>query len=158
MVSIKSTLNITNSRKKIQKLSSLVEKRLADLDSDKKQINQLSLEELQDFNQILRIADYILYKHENKKEVFSLIKEFVDMVSDSVGSMDELNDNINELVISAEDSIKRIKSLQSNVSEDYALEPYAKTDASQILYSHLIWHMAQLYSPQKHCFEDSLFA
>ncbi|MBI2005751.1 MAG: hypothetical protein HYS75_00445 [Nitrosopumilales archaeon] len=128
MVSIKSTINITNSRKKIQKLSSLVEKRLAELDSDKKQINQLSFEELQDFNQILRIADYILYKHENKKEIFSLIKEFVDMVNASVGSMDELNDNINELVISAEDSVKRIKSLQSNVSEDYAIEPYAKSD------------------------------
>lgn len=128
MVSIKSTINITNSRKRIQKLSSLVEKKLAELDSDKKQINQLSLEELQDFNQILRIADYILYKHENKKEVFSLIKEFVDMVSSSVGSMDELNDNINELVISAEDSIKRIKCLQSNVSEDYAIESYAKSD------------------------------
>lgn len=128
MVSIKSTINITNSRKKIQKLSSLVEKRLEDLDSDKKKINQLSLEELQDFNQILRIADYILYKYENKKEVFSLIKEFVDMVNSSVGSMDELNDNINELVISAEDSIKRIKCLQSNVSEDYTLEPHAKSD------------------------------
>ena len=128
MVSIKSTINITNSRKKIQKLSSLVEKRLEELDSDKKKINQLSLEELQDFNQILRIADYILYKYEHKKEVFSLIKEFVDMVNSSVGSMDELNDNINELVISAEDSIKRIKCLQSNVSENFTLEPHAKSD------------------------------
>ncbi|HXV51436.1 MAG TPA: hypothetical protein VD689_04850 [Nitrosopumilaceae archaeon] len=127
MVSIKST-KITNSRKKIQKLSSLVEKRLEELDSDKKKINQLSLEELQDFNQILRIADYILYKYEHKKEVFSLIKEFVDMVSSSVGSMDDLNDNISELVISAEDSIKRIKSLQSNVSENFTLEPHAKSD------------------------------
>jgi uncharacterized protein YoxC len=128
MVSINSTINITNSKKKIQKLSSFVEKRLADLDSDKKQINQLSLEELQDLNQILRIADYILYKYENKKEVFSLIKEFVDMVSNSVGSMDVLNDKVNELVISAEDSIKRIKSLQSNVSENFTLEPYAQSD------------------------------
>jgi len=128
MVSIKSTINITNSRKKIQKLSSLVEKRLEELDSDKKKINQLSLEELQDFNQILRIADYILYKYEHKKEVFSLIKEFVDMVNSSVGSMDELNDKVSELVISAEDSIKRIKCLQSNVSENFTLEPHAKSD------------------------------
>ncbi|MGI0002768.1 MAG: hypothetical protein ACRD91_00910 [Nitrosopumilaceae archaeon] len=127
MVSIKST-KITNSRKKIQKLSSLVEKRLEEFDSDKKKINQLSLEELQDFNQILRIADYILYKYEHKKEVFSLIKEFVDMVNSSVGSMDDLNYNINELVISAEDSIKRIKCLQSNVSENFTLEPHAKSD------------------------------
>ncbi|MEX0656158.1 MAG: hypothetical protein WD154_01250 [Nitrosopumilaceae archaeon] len=128
MVSIKSTINIQNSRKKIQKLSSFVEKRLEDLDSDKKQIRQLSFEELQDFNQILRIADYILYKYESKKEVFSLIKEFVDMVNNSIGSMDVLNDKVNELVISAEDSIKRIKSLQSNVSENFTLEEYAKSD------------------------------
>jgi len=127
MVLIKSTINIQKSRKKIQKLSSLVEKRLSELDSDKKQISQLSLEELQDFNQILRIVDYILYKYENKKEVFSLIKEFVDMVNNSIGSMDVLNDKVSELVISAEDSIKRIKRLQSNVSENFTLETYAKS-------------------------------
>lgn len=128
MVSIKPAINIQKSRKKIQKISALVEKRLAELDSDKKKISQLSVEELQDFNQILRIADYILYKYEHKKEVFSLIKEFVDMVNSSVGSMDTLNDNLSELVISAEDSIKRIKHLQSNVSENLISEEYAKSD------------------------------
>ena len=128
MVSIKSAISIKNSRKKIQELSSLVEKRLAELDqSEKKQINQLSFEELQDFNQIIRIADYILYKHENKKDAFSLIKEFVDMINNSIRSMDVLNDEISELVISAEDSIKRIKSLQSNVSENFSLETYVKS-------------------------------
>lgn len=128
MVSIKSTVNIKNSRKKIQKLSALIEKRLAELDSnDKKQIHQLSFEELQDFNQILRIADYTLYKYENKKEVFSLIKEFVDMINNSINSMDVLNDEISELVISAEDSIKRIKHLQSNVSENFTLERGAES-------------------------------
>jgi len=118
MVSIKPTLNIQKSRKKLQKISALVEKRLAEIDSDKKKISQLSVEELQDFNQILRIADYVLYKYEHKKEVFSLIKEFVDMI----------NSNLSELVISAEDSIKRIKSLQSNVSENLISEEYARSD------------------------------
>lgn len=128
MVSIKSTIGIKNSRKKIQKFSSLVAKRLAELDhSEKKQINQLSFEELQDFNQIIRIADYILYKYENKKEAFSLIKEFVDMINNSIRSMDVLNDEMSELVISAEDSIKRIKSLQNNVSENFSLETYVKS-------------------------------
>jgi len=128
MVSIKPAINIQKSRKRIQKISGLVEKRLAELDSDKKKTSQLSVEELQDFNQILRIADYILYKYEHKKEVFSLIKEFVDMVNSSVGSMDTLNDNLSELVISAEDSIKKIKHLQSNVSENLISEEYAKSD------------------------------
>jgi hypothetical protein len=128
MVSIKPAIHIQKSRKKLQKISALVEKRLAELDSDKKKISQLSFEELQDFNQILRIADYILYKYEHKKEMFSLIKEFVDMVNGSIGSMDTLNDNLSELVISAEDSIKRIKSLQNNVSENLISEEYAKSD------------------------------
>ncbi|MBM3894933.1 MAG: hypothetical protein FJ359_00655 [Thaumarchaeota archaeon] len=128
MVSIKPAINIQKSRKRIQKISGLVEKRLAELDSDKKKTSHLSVEELQDFNQILRIADYILYKYEHKKEVFSLIKEFVDMVNSSVGSMDTLNDNLSELVISAEDSIKKIKHLQSNVSENLISEEYAKSD------------------------------
>ncbi|MBM3910924.1 MAG: hypothetical protein FJ356_04685 [Thaumarchaeota archaeon] len=128
MVSIKPTLNIQKSRKKLQKISALVEKRLAEIDSDKKKISQLSVEELQDFNQILRIADYVLYKYEHKKEVFSLIKEFVDMINSSIGSMGTLNDNLSELVISAEDSIKRIKSLQSNVSENLISEEYARSD------------------------------
>lgn len=128
-MAIKSAINLKKSREKIQKLSLLVEKRLAEFDQkEKNQINSLSFEELQDFQQILKISDYILYKYEGKKAVFSLLKEFVDMISNSVNSMDLINDEISELVVSAEYYIKKIKALKENVSENFTLDSTKNCD------------------------------
>ena len=114
--------NIKKDFRKIEKLSSIVEKRLSTFDKDKQRIEKLSFEELQDLNELLRLADYILTKHEDKKEVYALLKDFVGMINNSSNSMDLLNDKILELVASAEGSISRIKNLQNDVSENYSLQ------------------------------------
>ena len=107
--------------KKIQKFSSLVEKKLSNLDKDEKKIEKLSYEELQDFNKLLQIADFILTKYEDKKQVYSLIKDFVEMIDNSTTSMDLLDEKISELVVSAQSTVSRIKTIQSDVSENYSL-------------------------------------
>ena len=71
-----------------------LEKRLSTFDKDKQRIEKLSFEELQDLNELLRLADYILTKHEDKKEVYALLKDFVGMINNSSNSMDLLNDKI----------------------------------------------------------------
>ncbi len=114
--------NFLKDFKKIEKFSSLVEKRLLTFDNDKQRIEKLSFEELQDLNELLRLADYILTKHEDKKEVYALLKDFVAMINNSSNSMDLLNDKITELVISAEAAISRIKNLQTDISENYSLK------------------------------------
>ena len=114
--------NFLKDFKKIEKFSSLVEKRLLTFDNDKQRIEKLSFEELQDLNELLRLADYILTKHEDKKEVYALLKDFVAMINNSSNSMDLLNDKITELVVSAEAAISRIKNLQTDVSENYSLK------------------------------------
>ena len=106
---------------KVKKFSSLVEKELSRFDKkNEKKLEKLSLEELKDLHQLLQIANYILSKHEDKKEIRSLLKEFVDMINYSTLSVDILNDDIQELVISAEISIEKIKNLQGNVSENFS--------------------------------------
>ena len=106
---------------KVKKFSSLVEKELFRFDKkNEKKLEKLSLEELKDLHQLLQIANYILSKHEDKKEIRSLLKEFVDMINYSTLSVDILNDDIQELVISAEISIEKIKNLQGNVSENFS--------------------------------------
>ena len=106
---------------KVKKFSSLVEKELFRFDKkNEKKLEKLSLEELNDLHQLLQIANYILSKHEDKKEIRSLLKEFVDMINYSTLSVDILNDDIQELVISAEISIEKIKNLQGNVSENFS--------------------------------------
>ncbi|KAG2475585.1 MAG: hypothetical protein NPMRTH5_1450002 [Nitrosopumilales archaeon] len=73
-------------------------------------------------NEILRITDFILTKHEAKKEFHSLLKEFVDIINKSAGSVEILDDEIGELIISAESTITRIKDLQAMVSKNYDFE------------------------------------
>lgn len=119
---LKKQRNLIKDFKKIEKFSSLVEKRLLTFDKDKQRIEKLSIEELQDLNELLRLADYILTKHEDKKEVYALLKDFVAMINNSSNSMDLLNDKIVELVVSAEAAISRIKNLQTDVSENYSFK------------------------------------
>ncbi len=107
--------------KKIQKFSSLIETKLLNFDKDEKKIDKLSFEELQDLNKLLQIADFILTKYEDKKQVYNLIKDFVDMIGNSSNSMDFLDDKISELVVSAQSTISGIKNLQSGVSENFSL-------------------------------------
>ena len=114
--------NFSKDLKKVSKFSSLVEEKLAQFHkNDKKKIKNLTFEQLQDLHQLTSIANFILLKHEDNKEVHSLLKDFVDMINNSTESMDMLNDKIMEMVVSAESAISRIKNLQSDVSENFSL-------------------------------------
>jgi hypothetical protein len=114
--------NFTKELKKIRRISSIVDKKLNKFDKKEEQkIENLSYEELQDLSKLTSAADYILTKYEDNREVYSLLKEFVDMINSSSVSMDLLNDRINELVISAGSAISKIKNLQGDVSENYSL-------------------------------------
>ena len=120
---LKSNRNTKKNFEKIKKISSLVEKKLEERKhKNNKRIEKLTLEQLQDLNEILRITDFILTKHEAKKEFYSLLKEFVDIINKSAGSVEILDDEIGELIISAESTITRIKDLQGTVSKNYDFE------------------------------------
>ena len=120
---IKKSSNVQKDLKKIEKFSKLVRGRLSEFDKkDQEKVKKLTLEELQDLNQLLLIADFILTKYESKKGVHSLLKDFVNMINNSSGSMDLLQDEIGELVVSAEGALTRIKTLQNDVSENYSFE------------------------------------
>ena len=135
MIALKNR-NITKDLKKIRQFSTLVEKKLSQFDKKNEQIVEtLSFEELQDLNQLLQMADYILVKYEDKKEIRFLLKEFVEMINSSAPSMDILNDEINELVVSAENAIARIKNFQNDVSENFS---FSEKDNTQIENTNLI--------------------
>jgi len=114
--------NIKNNLKRIEKFSNFVEKKLSKFGKDEQRIEQLSFEELQDLNKVLQMADYILTKYEDKKEVYALLKDFVEMINSSSTSMDLLNDKISEHLVSAENGIAKIKNLQRDVSENFSFK------------------------------------
>ncbi len=89
-------------------------------------IEKLTPAELQDLHEILKIADFILTKHEMNKDFHSILKEFVGIINKSANSVESLDDEICELVISAGSTITHIKSLQGKVSDDFDFEANQK--------------------------------
>jgi len=100
---------------KVKQLSSKIGSRLRESGDSK--IDRLSQEQLRDLNEILKLADCILTKHEDKRDFHGLLKEFVDVIRNSAESIDEIDSDIDELVLSAEASLSMIRDAQARVAE-----------------------------------------
>ena len=102
----------------VRNFSKLVNKRLEKLNKNNElQINQLSIEELNDLSRLLQIADYILCSYEEKKDLHSILKRFVDVINESIYSIENIDDKTNELIISADSTITKIKHHQSSMNK-----------------------------------------
>ena len=118
----KKNRNFTKDLKKVRIFSFLAEKKLSQFDKkDENKIKNMTFEQLRDLQQLTSAANFILLKYEDNKEVYSLLKDFVDMIHNSSESVDLLNDKIMEMIVSAESAISRIKNLQGDVSENFSL-------------------------------------
>ncbi len=118
MISLNSKRNFSKDIERIRTLSSKIDKKISDAKpSDDDKIDKLTLEELQDLNKIVGIADFMLCKYADNKEMRSILKHFVSIISETANSLDNLDDEISELIISAEDSINKVKDMQSHISD-----------------------------------------
>ena len=114
---LNSKRNFSKDIERIRTLSSKIDKKLSETKSSDDKIDKLTLEELQDLNKIVGIADFMLCKYDDKKEMRSILKHFVSIISDTANSLENLDDEISELIISAEDSINKVKDMHTNISE-----------------------------------------
>ncbi len=117
---------------KVRQFSNLVRKRI--LESDPKyegKIANLSQEELEDLDTVLALAEQTLLKYHHKKEASVLLREFVDLIRNWSGSLVEINDEIQELIISAQSSVSEIKTAQSDVSTNFSFSDQKQETTSQ---------------------------
>lgn len=115
---LNSKRNFSKDIEHIRTLSSKIDKKLSETkSSNDDQIDKLTFEELQDLNKIVGIADFMLCKYDDKKEMHSILKHFVSIISDTANSLGNLDDEISELIISAEDSINKVKDMHTHISE-----------------------------------------
>ena len=102
----------------IRNFSKLVNKRLEEVNKNNEfKINQLDVDELNDLNKLLQIADYILCSYEEKKELHSILKKFVGVINESISSIENIDDKTNELIISADSTISKIKNHQISMNK-----------------------------------------
>ncbi|HXG74871.1 MAG TPA: hypothetical protein VNK44_08665 [Candidatus Nitrosotenuis sp.] len=106
---------------KVRQLSALVKRRI--LESNPKyerKIQNLTEQELVDLDYVLGLAEQIMLKYQHKKEAQTLLKEFVDLIGNWASSLHEINDEIQELLISAQSSVSEIKTAQNDVTSNFS--------------------------------------
>ncbi len=117
LIILNSKRNFSKDIERIRALSLKIDKKLSEAKPSDDKIDKLTLEELQDLNKIVGIADFMLCKYADKKEMRSILKHFVSIISDTANSLENLDDEISELIISAEDSINKVKDMHVHISE-----------------------------------------
>ena len=123
MTFIKSGRNFSKDIEFVRNVSEKIDKKLSNSDkSINPKIDKMSVEELQDLNKIVSLADFMLCKYEDKKETRSILEHFVSIIRESAESIDEVDDEVSELIISAEDSINKVKEIHTNISDKYDFE------------------------------------
>ena len=101
----------------IQSLSAKIEKKLSISNATDIKIDKLTSEELQDINKIVGLANFMLFKYNDKKETRLILQHFVSIITESAQSIECIDDEISELILSAEDSINKVKNMHSKISE-----------------------------------------
>ena len=110
--------NFVKDVERIRAVSSKIDKKLSEVKfSDNSKIDKLTLEELQDLDKIVGIADFMMCKYADKKEMRSILKHFTSIITETASSLEDLDDEVAELIISAEDSISKVKDMHTHISE-----------------------------------------
>ena len=123
MTFLKSRQNFSKDLKFIHSISKKIDKKLVSHNTNiDSKIDKLSLEELQDLKKIVGLAEFMLCKYEDKKETREILGYFVSIIQDSAESIENVDDEVSELIMSSEDSINKIKEVHTNISEKYDFE------------------------------------
>ena len=117
MIKINSAQGIPNELRKVRYFSSIVLKKLKSESISSENINSFTLEELTDINKILSLTDFLLTKYENKKHMRLILKEFIDLITKSANSLESIDDEVEEMLISSTAEISRLKNIQCNLSK-----------------------------------------
>ena len=120
---LKTARNFSKDLERIKSISSKIDKKISEFRSNEDDsIDKLSLEELQDLNKIAGIANFLLCKYSDKKEMKSILEYFSSVISDTSKSLESIDDEVSELIISAEDSINKVKDMHSHISDKSEFE------------------------------------
>jgi len=104
----------------IRNISEKIEKKLSQSETDK--IDAMTLEQLQDLDNVIKLANFMLTKYQNKKDVKSILEYFVSIIHESAESLEKVDDEVAELILSAEDYIGKIKEVHTRISEKCDIE------------------------------------
>ena len=123
---------IVNDLELIKNISKKVDQKLSQKNLSSLNIDELTVEELQDIHKLAGIANFLVTKYQDKKETKEILEYFVSIIKLSSESLEEIDDEVSILILSAEDSLSKIKEMHTNISEKYDLEkPLPKKEPAE---------------------------
>lgn len=79
--------------------------------------SRLSAEQLQDLNEILNLAGYLLAKYEDRKDFYAIMEEFVEIIKRTASSIEKVDADVEEMLISAESSVASLREAYDRMSQ-----------------------------------------
>ena len=101
----------------VKNVTAKLDKRISNEKIPQDKIDGLTGEELLDLNKIVGLANFMLCKYEDKKETKILFESFVEIIENVGSTIDGIDDEIVELLITTENSISKIKCMHATISE-----------------------------------------
>jgi len=115
---------------KVRGISALVKKKILESNPKYEQkIAKMSGEELEDLDMMLGLAEQVLIKYQHKTDTYAILKEFTDLIRNSTFSLGAINDQIQELILSAQSSVSEIKTAQGDVSSSLSFDDKARSES-----------------------------
>ena len=69
---------------RIKSISGKLDKKISEAKpTDEDKLDKLTLEELQDLDKVVGLANFMLTKYQDKKEMHSILRGFVEIISDN---------------------------------------------------------------------------
>lgn len=76
----------------------------------------MTVEEMSDLRRVLALAEYVLEKHQDRRQLRDLLREFVGVMDSSILSIRGLDSEIEDLAATAEAHVARLRAAQSSMS------------------------------------------
>lgn len=79
-------------------------------------LDGMTAEEISDLRRVLALAEYVLEKHQDRRDLRDTLREFVGVIGSSVESIRGLDSEIEDLAATAEAYVSRLRAAQSSMS------------------------------------------
>lgn len=76
----------------------------------------MTAEEISDLRRVLALAEYVLEKHQDRRQLRDVLREFVGVMDSSISSIRGLDSEIEDLAATAEAHVARLRAAQSAIS------------------------------------------
>ncbi len=113
---------------RIKDLSLKIEQKITQKDKGADEfVETLSVEELKDLRQVILASEYLLTKYQDRHDLKAFLQDFVGIIMNAANSVNGMQDELEDLLISAEVALQQIHDLHHEMTHNLELGKVIQT-------------------------------